>query len=271
MNHREIVLYLVNIPFELVLCGLVYGRGLHRRLPFFAAYSTVFLTCTLCFGLIYQRFGYQSFTTYYAGWIISGVNLLGRCLALAEFCRYSLQAYKGIWAISWRILGFLAVLFLANSAVDSWGQPNWIATYVLTIERDVGISSAVLLLVILLISIYYGVQLEPVQKGIAFGLFVLCVVDAVNDTVLRALFTQWILSWSHMRLRAEEVNDWWNTIRTSAFVFSMSIWCFALRKPLPALNQQPELLPANIYAEVSPAVNMRLRAINDRLLELLKP
>jgi hypothetical protein len=271
MSHRQIVLYLVNIPFELVLCGLVYGRRVHQRLPLFAAYATVFLTCTLCFGLIYHHFGYHSSTTYYAGWIISGVNLFGRCLAIAEFCRYSLQEYKGIWALSWRILGFLAALFLANSAIDSWGQPDWIATYVLTIERDIGISAAILLLVILLISAYYGVWLEPVQKGIALGLFVLCVVDAVNDTVLRTIFTQWIFSWSHMRLRVEEVNDWWNTIRTSAFVVSMSIWCFALWKPLTAPNQEPELLPAEIYAEVSPAVNLRLRAINDRLLELLKP
>jgi hypothetical protein len=115
------------------------------------------------------------------------------------------------------------------------------------------------------------VCLEPVQKGIAIGLFILCVVDAVNNTVLRTLFTQWIFSWSQMRLRVEEVNDWWNTIRTFAFVVSMSAWCFALRKPLPAPNQEPKLLPAKIYAEVSPAVNLRLRAINDRLLELLKP
>ena len=271
MSHRQIALYLVNIPFELVLCGLVYGRGLHRRLPLFAAYATVFLTGTLCFGLIYQHFGYHSSTSYYAGWIISGVNLLGRCLAIAEFCRYSLQEYKGIWGLSWRILGFLAALFLANSAIDSWGQPDWIVSYVLTIERDVGISSAVLLLVILLISVYYGVWLEPVQKGIAIGLCVLCVVDAVNDTVLRTIFTQWIFSWSHMRPRVEEVNDWWNTIRTSAFVVSMSMWCFVLRKPLPAPNQEPELLLPEIYAEFSPAMNLRLRAINDRLLELLKP
>src|SRR6266849_114966 len=202
MNHREIVLYLVNIPFELVLCGLVYGRRLHRRFPLFAAYATVFFTCTLCLGLIYHHFGYNSFTSYYAAWIISGVNLVGRCLAIAELCRDSLQEYKGIWGLSWRILGFLAALFLANSAVDSWGQPDWIATYVLTIERDIGISSAVLLFVILLISMYYGVFLEPVQKGMAIGLFVLCVVDAVNNTVLRTIFTQLIFSWSQMRLRA---------------------------------------------------------------------
>jgi hypothetical protein len=271
MSHREIVLYLVNIPLELVLCALVYGRRLHRRLPLFAAYVTVFLTSTLCLGLIYFHFGYNSFSTYHAAWIISGVNLLGRCLAITELCRYSLQEYKGIWTLSWRILGFLAAVFFVNSALDSWGQSDWVATYVLTMERDIGISSAVLLLVILLISIYYGVYLEPVQKGIAIGLFVLGVVDAVNDTVLRTIFTQLISSWSHMGLRAEEINNWWNAVRTFAFVVSMSIWCFALRKPLPARNRGPELLPAEIYPEVSLAVNLRLRAINDRLLELLKP
>jgi len=63
----------------------------------------------------------------------------------------------------------------------------------------------------------------------------------------------------------------WNLIRFSSFMVSMSIWCFALRKSLPALAKDPVLLPASVYEEFSPALNLRLRAFNDRLQELLKP
>ena len=60
-------------------------------------------------------------------------------------------------------------------------------------------------------------------------------------------------------------------IRSSGFIVSVSIWCYALRKPLPAPAQEPDLLPAEVYGELSPAVNLRLRAFNDRLQEMLRP
>jgi hypothetical protein len=71
--------------------------------------------------------------------------------------------------------------------------------------------------------------------------------------------------------QVERANESWNTIRFSAFIISLSIWCYALRKPLPAPAQEPDLLPAEVYSTLSPAVNLRLRAFNDRLQEMLKP
>jgi len=78
-------------------------------------------------------------------------------------------------------------------------------------------------------------------------------------------------SWPDIRSQVEHANDVWNMIRTSGFVASVSIWCLALRKPLPAQAKAPELLPEEVYGALSPAVNLRLRAFNDRLQEMLKP
>ena len=39
------------------------------------------------------------------------------------------------------------------------------------------------------------------------------------------------------------------------------------RQPAP----EPDLLPAEVYGTLSPAVNLRLRAFNERLQEMLKP
>ena len=36
-------------------------------------------------------------------------------------------------------------------------------------------------------------------------------------------------------------------------------------------RRAPVLLPAEVYRELSPAINLRLSAFNDRLVELLKP
>ena len=146
MNHIERILYWSTLLFEVMLCALVYARKLRSRLPFFSAYATVFLTCSLATGLIYRQFGYHSPVSYYAIWVIIGVNLLVRSFAIAEICRYKLQSYRGVWALAWRVLSLLTIFSLGHAAIDAWGQRNWIAIYVLTIERDVGLSSVAVLL-----------------------------------------------------------------------------------------------------------------------------
>ncbi len=60
-------------------------------------------------------------------------------------------------------------------------------------------------------------------------------------------------------------------IHLFSFMLSIGIWCFALRKPLPAPAQAPMLLPANVYRDLSPAINVRLATFNDRMVELLNP
>jgi hypothetical protein len=279
MTHREIVLYILTAGFEILLCALVYLRNLQQRLPFFTTHSTLLLLITLGIALVYHRFGFRSAASYNAYWIAGGLIIIARGFAIAELCRYEFRAYQGVWALTWRILALLAAIFLGHAAVDAWGQLDRIAIYALTIERDVEISSIVILLVMLLISRYYHLSLEPLHKWIAMGMCLVCMVDIVNNTALRDAFTghlslwfhyDYAFSWPEMRSRVEKANDLWNMIRTSGFIVSMSIWCYALRKPLPAPAKEPVLLPAEVYRELSPAVNLRLRAFNDRLQEMLK-
>jgi hypothetical protein len=280
MTHREILLYLLTVGFEILLCALVYLRNLQQRLPFFTTHSTLLLMSTMGIALVYHRFGFRSTPSYNAYWITAGLIILARGFAIAELCRHELRAYRGVWALAWRILALLAVIFLGHAAADAWGQLDRFAIYGLTIERDVEMSSIVILLTMLLISRYYRLTLEPLHKWIAVGMSLVCVADIVNNTILRDAFTGPLSSWFHlahsfswagMRSQVESANDLWNMIRTSGLIVSMSIWCYALRKPLPAPAKDPVLLPAEVYRELSPAVNLRLRAFNDRLLELLKP
>jgi len=207
-----------------------------------------------------------------------GAVLIARSFAIAELCRYELRAYQGIWALTWRILALLAVFFLGHAAVDAWGQVGGISIYGLTIERDIAISSIVILLALLLIRNYYALTLEPLHMWIATGICLVSIIDIMNNTILRYIFIghlfwffgRYASSWSGLRPQIESANGLWNTIRTSGLIVSISIWCYALRKPLPAPAKQPVLLPAEVYRELSPAVNLRLRAFNDRLLEMLK-
>jgi hypothetical protein len=270
MTHFDVAITCIVFGTEVVLCLLIYVRGVSRRLPFFAAYATSLLIGMPVILLVYYNFGFRSTTSYLAIWILVGLQTFARSLAIAELCRYGLHAYRGIWAVTWRVLVLLVALFLAHAARDAWGQPNWISMYVLTIERDLEISSILILFTILFIRKYYGLSLEPLQKWIAVGMLTFSVINICNNTVARYLLAGFMSNFLQMRSQVESANKWWNVIRDFAFVLSTGIWCFAMRKPLPAPTQDPELLPESVYGELSPALNLRLRAFNDRLQELLK-
>jgi hypothetical protein len=279
MTHRELFLYWSTVGFQILLCVLVYFRNLQRRLPFFTIHATWLLAGTLGMQLVYHHFGFRSSPSYYAAWVSAGIVDITRALAIAELCRYELRAYQGIWALTWRILALMAIFFLGHAAFDAHGQTGYIAIYGLTIERDVAISSIAILLALLSIRKYYGITLEPLYMWIAIGICVISIVDILNDAMffndLTGRFFYWLFdkyasSWSGLRSQVESANDLWNIVRTSGFIVSISAWCYALRKPLQAPVKDPVLLPMEVYRELSPAVNLRLRAFNERLLDLLR-
>jgi hypothetical protein len=229
---------------------------------------------------VYRHFGFRSAASYDAAWIAAGMIGVARFLAIGELCRFELRAYRGIWALTWRILALLAVFLLGRAAIDAWGQAGGTPIYGLSIERDVAITSIVILLVLIIIRKYYGLVLEPMLMWIAVGMALISIIDIMNNALLYKIFTGHLMywfftrytsSWSGLKTQVESANDLWNSIRTLGFIGSVSIWCYALRKPLPAPAKEPVLLPVEVYRELSPAVNLRLRAFNDRLLELLKP
>ena len=280
MNYLESFLNWSTISFEIVLCGFVFARKVQRILPLFAVYTCVLLTCGIGVWLTYAYFGFSSLTAYYVYWGSILLSAAVRSLAIAELCRFGLRAYRGIWALVWRVLTVLSVLLLAHAASDAWGQPNRVAIYGTALDRDLALASIVILAVLLLIRNYYGLALEPLQRAIAAGICFICAVDVIGNTIKRELYTgylfPWFLTsqkslWPALRPQIMRVNDFWSTVHLFSFMFSMGIWCFALRKPLPAPSESPVLLPVEVYREMSPAINVRLATFNDRLVELLKP
>jgi hypothetical protein len=280
MNHLENFLACSTLCFEIVLCGFVFARKLQRVLPFFAAYTCVVLIGTIGVWLTYTYSGFNSLTSYYAYWVSTILNAVARSLAILELCRHGLRAYRGIWALVWRILMASTVLLLARAAMDAWGQPNKVAIYGATLDRDLAFVSIVILAVLLMIRNYYGLALEPIQKAIATGVCFICAVDVIGVTIVRNVYTSYLFGWfldDQKSLRPAlypqliRVQDLWNTIHLFCFMFTIGIWCYALRKPLPAPSESPVLLPAEVYREMSPAINMRLSTFNNRLVELLKP
>src|SRR5271169_6309748 len=134
MNHLESILSWSTISFEIVPCEFVFVRKVHRILPFFAVYAYGVLACTIGVWLTYEYFGISSPISTYAYWGSVALNAVTRSLAIGELCRYGLRAYRGIWALVWRVLTALLVLLFAHAARDAWGQPDGVAIYGATLD-----------------------------------------------------------------------------------------------------------------------------------------
>ncbi|HEX3376933.1 MAG TPA: hypothetical protein VHS29_08740, partial [Candidatus Acidoferrales bacterium] len=121
MNTLEIVLSSLTLVSLVVLCAFVLTRRVVRLLPFFAIYSFVVLVDMVVVWLIYEHFGFNSVTAYYSYWVSILLNAVARSLAIAEVCRYGLRAYRGIWALVWRVLTILSILLVARTIFDARG------------------------------------------------------------------------------------------------------------------------------------------------------
>lgn len=271
MTHYEYFLVALIKGFDVLLCALVFARHLQKRLPFFAVFAVTILVTSLGTTFVYAYFGFRSPISYYAWWVAVAATLLTRSFAIAELCRDVLRAYRGIWALAWRLLGLMAAGLLVNAAIDAEGQPHWFAAYGFTLERDVEIASVVILVAMLLVTAYYRLPTEPLQKWLVLGLSLFCVIQFVNSTFFRDFFVQFVSSRMALQSQINQMNDLWNTVYIASSCLCIGMWCFALRKPLAEPATRPVLLPAELYPALSPEINLQLRSFNDRLLELLKP
>ncbi len=244
------------VLLEVVLCVLIVRRGLYRRLPFFSTYVVLVIASDIGRWLVYQRWGYDSWTAWYFGWVSQGVLFLMRGVVVAELCWSSLQSYRGIWALAWRVLCGVALLLLLVAALNAGRNADWVLSFVLTAERGLELAAAVVLLSLLLISAYYRIRIEFVPWMLALGLCFYSTVQVLNNSFMHDWLTHYLF--------------FWNGVRIGSYQVALLIWLLALRKPLPARAPAPVLLPQNVYDELSPQVNYRVRVLNERLLELLK-
>lgn len=267
-------LYVLDAIFFLglitLLCSLVHFRKIGNRLPYFSVYVDVMLVSSVFDALLLWKFGFHSAANYYGLWTSYALVLLARSGAVAELCRNCLRAYPGIWALAWRLFGLMALGLLAHAAWDASGQPRWIEAYMLTLERDINVATFLILAAMLLMSHYYHIRLEQLQQWIAFGICFYCVTAFANGSVLRDFLLPLFPAGAPMLSRVNAVNDISTFVDVAASGLTLGTWCVLLRHPLPELAGEPALLPAEVYAEMSPAVNLQLRELNDRIVEMLR-
>jgi hypothetical protein len=242
-------LWAVSISTELVLLAFIVVRRNYRAVPAFSVYMLFVLGQNFLF-LVYRKFGFLSRESYLSYWIAQGIVLSVRAAVVAEMCRRALGRFRGIWALSWRILLTIASLVVLYSFAAS---DKRLGIVVSNAQRSLELAIAAALVALLQFARYYEVEIDLPDRLLVFGLcFYSCIV-VVNNTILERLLGSYVSLWNLMGL--------------VAFLASMLLWTWAVRKPLPSALGTETMLSSDVYWAVMPEMNMRLRSLNEHLTE----
>lgn len=254
LSLTDNVVWAVGAALETLLLLLALRRGLFRRFPIFTLYLALVVLSEPILWFVYgkgQAHPRLIFVSYYS---TQSFLLLTRGAVVAEVCRNLLSQYPGIWRVCRGCLLAIAVVLLACAAAVAYRTGA--GTAVATGERGLELVIVGVLLFAVAFCRYYGIVPDQVTALLALGLGLYSAVQVANNT----LYFEWLLPYSAL----------WQKVRQLSYPVVVFIWLLALRNPLPEARPAPALLDADVYDEFVPQVNMRLRELNARLLEILK-
>jgi len=221
--------------------------------------------------VVYGIFGFGSWTAYDAAWISNAVLLAARGLAIGELCFCLLGAYRGVWALARRILLGVSFVFLLHAGLESAFRRFWLGTFVMALDRDLELTATAVLVAMLLISRYYTLEMDQLERAIAAGLCIFSATAAIANALLMQGFATHLPSWHGYRAWIDHAQSRWNSAQGLATVCILVLWAAVLRQQFPTVRPAPVLLPFSAYREHSEASNITLRALDARLLEMLEP
>jgi len=237
----------------LTLLVLLIRSGNHKNYPWFTVYQAWNLLQAGILLLTYHFFGISSETGFIAYWTTQGLVLTLRGLAVTELCRAVLARYTGIWTLAMRILLACATLIIGYAvAVSNWHGSR----AVVAASRGLELAIAGIVVSLILFSRYYKIPVSPQNRSMATGFCLYSCAVVLHNTFGNPADLRLFYFYS-IGLMA-------------VFCASLTIWGLALRLPAPAQEQIPALLGADSYQQLSPAINARLRLLNDRLISAWK-
>ncbi len=179
--------------------------------------------------------------------------LCARALAVTEVCKHLLSRYRGVWALAWRVLLACAAIVLLYSGLAA--RHGW-AFVLPKAARGLELSIAAVVVGVLLFTRYYHVQVNAADRSLAVGFCLYSCFSALNNTILERFLDDYIALW--------------NLLGMLAFLTSLLLWTWALRKLYAEAGPEETLLPAGVYQTVAPQINLRLRLLNEQLVQFWK-
>jgi hypothetical protein len=253
IDTLELAAWGLCFALQIALLCLILARRHYLNFPAFTAY----LAGSIAQGIVqfefYRHFGYESDRSRIPVWTVQAVVTLLRCVAVLEVCRHVFAGYRGIWALIWRVLLFSVPLVIVLTLMSSTSRLD---TRIFYADRAASLAISMVIVAVVLFARFYQVEAVEPTRSLAIGFFLFSCFTLINDTVLET----WWSAYGSM----------WAFLGTCAFIASLVIWGWAFRNA-PVVVEAPQLIPADVYQELSPEVNRRLSALNDRLRKLGRP
>jgi len=233
----------------LLLCLLLVRKNVSSY-PGFTAY--IFMTIAQS-GLLFiaiKRWGFSSTVAWGVGWATQCLVLGARAFAVAELCRNALGRFIGIWFMArWILLtsGAIVLLYALIAANHQW------RLVLNTAELGLELATAAVIVTLLLFARYYDVAVNPPLRLLALGLCLYSCVSALNDAILERWLNRYV--------------PLWNVLGMAAFLACLLLWSWAFRKPVPQAVAAPLFSSGSVYLSLIPEMNLRLRALNEHLIE----
>ncbi len=237
---------------------LLFSKGNFRKLPLFTIYVGLNFCQVALLMVVYSIWGTNSATTYTLAWYSECVALLAAALATSEILKITLKPYQGIWGLAWRALAVasaLVVSLVAMAARGHWASAKWFE-----LDRGYHLTFAAAVIACLLVVRYYSISVPSAYKMILGGFCFYSCTEILINTILQAFFKNAFSVYQNV----------WQFTTLLSFVFVQVIWVAALWKPLPAEAKQASQPSDSFYQRLSPEINERLRALNEKLLRLWK-
>jgi len=244
-------LWIANIAVAVILFVLVISRRNYRAFPAFTLYLLTNTTLSIWVFLTYKHRGFTSPFSWWLGWSMQVVAIGARALAVGELCKHLLARYRGIWNLAWRILLASAAILL----IYSWVATKYLWTLALVrAQRDLELAIAAVIVGVFVFMRHYGIEARAADRFMGVGYCLYSCFKVVNNTILERYLDQYVMLW--------------NFLEMLAFLGSLLLWSWALRKRLPEESNDMELLPEGVYSALTPEINGRLESLNESLKRL---
>ncbi len=249
LTTPELVLWYVSLFLELMVCVLALRRHLYRQVPVFTGYIIAVLLRGFIMYWVYQRIGYASRIAFISFWTTQAALLSWRGASIGELAWTASRSYLGLRTVMKWLVALISSTLLILAVWFAVEAPSQLPAFVLALERDLELTAAIVLLLLLSLTLHYQVILNRVQKLIALGLFAYSVAQVVNN----AISSQWLQPYFH----------WWEIVRLISFHIALVIWLIALLRPLaiePTSERPVELGPIRAFMTEGTAVMHDLSA-----------
>lgn len=230
------------------LVFLIFHRRNHKVYPFFTTYVVLTFLQNIVLYESYRVWGFYSQASVWVAWGSQTLVTTARALAVAEVCYRVLAGYWGVWRMALRLLlAGAALVFLYSWAASSG---SW-QFAILNLDRALELMMASVIVILVVFARCYEMTLESPARELGIGLFLYSSFRVLNDS----MWGRWLDHYTAL----------WGLLGTLTFLASLLVWTWALSVTLQPKTAEPELLSGDLYRSLSPAINARLKSLNEQL------